>query len=266
MHLFRCRAARLGLSLLFAQSSLAIGAPPERVVDIPTRPGVTERVIVITPAEPKAALILLAGGHGGLQIGSDGTMKWGKPNFLVRARQLFADHGLMVVVVDAPSDRQSPPYLEGFRQTKDHAEDLKAVIAWSRDAAKVPVWLAGTSRGTQSAAYVATELPRADGPDGVVLSSTILFDPRGRAVTAMPLGNIQVPVLVVHHEQDGCRLCSFSEVPSLLAKLSNAPRKQLLSFRGGENRGDPCEASAYHGYNGLDADVVHQAADWMLAK
>jgi pimeloyl-ACP methyl ester carboxylesterase len=256
----------MALWFLLALSSLAAAAIPEKVVDIPTRPGVTERALVLAPADPKAVVILLAGGHGGLQIAPDGSMKWGKPNFLVRSRQLFADQGLMVVVLDAPSDRQSPPYLDGFRQTKDHAADLKSVIAWARDAAKVPVWLIGTSRGTQSAAYVATELSRADGPDGVVLSSTILTDSRGRPVTAMPLGNIQVPVLVVHHEQDGCRLCSFSDVPSLVAKLSSAPRKQVLSFTGGENRGDPCEALAHHGYNGLESDVVQKTAAWILAK
>jgi pimeloyl-ACP methyl ester carboxylesterase len=258
--------ARLGLAYVCALSSPAIAQITERVVDVPTRTGITERIIVLTPSAPKAVVILLAGGHGGLQIANDGSMQWGKGNFLVRSRRLFADHGLMVVVLDAPSDRQSPPYLDGFRQTKDHAADLKAVIAWSRETARAPVWLVGTSRGTQSAAYVATELPRADGPDGVVLSSTILTDPRSRPVTAMPLGNIAVPVLVVHHEQDACRLCNFADVPSLMSKLSNAPRKELLAFKGGENRGDPCEAFAYHGYNGLEGDVVRQTAAWILAK
>jgi hypothetical protein len=82
----------------------------------------------------------------------------------------------------------------------------------------------------------------------------------------MPLGKIRVPVLVVHHEQDGCSLCSFSEIPMLMAKLGNAPRSQLLSFRGGQNTGDPCEARAYHGFNGLEPEVVRQVAAWVLAK
>ena len=103
-------------------------------------------------------MILFAGGHGGLQISSSGSFKWGAGNFLVRTRQLFADQGLMVVVVDAPSDRQSAPFLGGFRQKAEHAADIKAVIAWAREQTKVPVWLVGTSRGTQSAAFVATEL------------------------------------------------------------------------------------------------------------
>jgi dienelactone hydrolase len=238
----------------------------QRVVDIPTRPGVSQRMVVLSPQDPKAAVILFPGGHGGLGISPDGTFNWGEGNFVVRTRQLFAEQGLLVAVVDAPSDRQKPPYLSGFRQRPEHAEDIKAVIAWLRKQAKVPVWLVGTSRGTQSAAYLATELNGPDGPDGLVLTSTILTDNKGRPVPAMPLSKLHIPVLVVHHEQDGCSHCSFKDIPSLMEKLGNAPRKQLLTFTGGENRGDPCEPFAHHGFNGIERDVVTQIATWILEK
>jgi pimeloyl-ACP methyl ester carboxylesterase len=223
-------------------------------------------MLLLTPPAPKAAVVLLAGGHGGLQVFPNGSMKWGEGNFLVRTRQLFADQGLLVAVVDAPSDRQSPPYLAGFRQTAEHTADLKAVIAWLRESSKLPVWLVGTSRGTQSAAYVATELAGSGGPDGLVLTSTILTETKGRPVPAMALGKLQVPVLVVHHTQDGCALCAFSETPALMAKLSHTPRSQLLTINGGDNKGDPCEAFAFHGFNGLEAEVVKQIAAWVVAK
>jgi pimeloyl-ACP methyl ester carboxylesterase len=171
-----------------------------------------------------------------------------------------------VAVVDAPSDRQSLPFLQGFRQTPDHASDVKSVIAWVRDATKVPVWLVGTSRGTQSVGYVATELTGPEGPDGVVLTSSMLSDDKGRPVPAMPLSKIHVPVLVVHHEQDGCLHCSFAEVPTLMSKLAGAPRSQLISFKGGRNKGDPCDAFSYHGFNGLESDVISQIAGWIIAK
>src|SRR4051812_37723037 len=96
---------------LAGQAAIAQSAAP-RVVDIPTRPGVTQRFVYIAPAgAPKASVILLAGGHGGLQIHDGGSFGWGGGNFLVRARQQFVDAGLAVAVVDAPSDKQSPPYL-----------------------------------------------------------------------------------------------------------------------------------------------------------
>ena len=253
-------------ALLFAILLPAHGQTAQKVVDIPTRPGVTQRLVVLSPSDPKAAVVLFPGGHGGLQVYANGSMKWGEGNFLVRTRQLFADQGLLVVLVDAPSDRQSAPFLQGYRQRPEHVADIKAVIAWVRETSKVPVWLVGTSRGTQSVAYAATELAAPDAPDGIVLTSTILTDNRGRPVPAMPLANIRVPVLVVHHELDGCSSCAFSEVPALMGKLGGAPRSKLLAFKGGETKGDPCEAFAYHGYNGIERDVVQQTAAWLLAK
>jgi dienelactone hydrolase len=252
--------------LLSCWLAVAHGQTAQKVVDIPTRAGVTQRILLLTPSEPKAAVVLFAGGHGGLQIYANGSMKWGEGNFLVRSRQLFADAGFTVAVVDAPSDRQAPPFLQGQRQKPEHAADIQAVIAWLRDSAKVPVWLVGTSRGTQSVAYIATELAGSSGPDGIVLTATILKDDKGRAVPAMPLGRIKVPVLVVHHEQDGCDHCPYALVTDLMAKLGNAPRTQLLAFKGGQNQGDACEAMAYHGFNGLEREVVAQASAWMMGK
>ena len=256
-----CIAPLIGVLL-----GLAAGSGWAQVVDIPTRPRVTQRLLLIKPAQAQAAVVLMAGGHGGLRLFDNGTMRWGDNNFLVRTRSLFADQGLAVAVLDVPSDRQRAPFLDGFRQTAEHAADLKATIAWLRSQWGLPVWLVGTSRGTQSAAFVATELGGAEGPDGIVLSSSILTDERSRAVPAMPLERIRVPVLVLHHEQDGCRLCAFSQVPALMDGLKSAPRKHLLAFKGGISEGDPCHAMAHHGFNGIEGDVVRQAAAWMLAR
>jgi hypothetical protein len=92
----------------------------------------------------------------------------------------------------------------------------------------------------------------------------MLSDDTGRPVPAMPLQNVAIPVLVVHHEQDGCKYCSYREIPRLIEKFSSAPQKELMTFKGGENRGDPCEAFAYHGFNGLEKDVVAKIAEWII--
>lgn len=100
------------IGLVLAAS--VVHAQSERVVDIPTRAGVTQRVLFSAPSNAKAAVILLAGGHGGLQIAPSGKIGWGVNNFVVRNRGLFAQRGLIVATLDAPSDRQSNPYLGGF--------------------------------------------------------------------------------------------------------------------------------------------------------
>ncbi|HEY2759933.1 MAG TPA: hypothetical protein VGI75_04300 [Pirellulales bacterium] len=248
-----------------------------KILDLPTRPGVTDRILVLAPSgsdKPKAAVILFAGGHGGLQIAPDGSFKWGAGNFLIRSREMFVDQGLLTVIVDAPSDRQTAPFLAGFRTTPQHVTDIKAVIAWVRKQYKLPVWLVGTSHGTQSAAFVATQFASSGsaspaetgGPDGLVLTSTILSDNKESPVPAMPLGKLRIPVLVVHHEQDGCSKCPYSDIPALMAKFTASPRKQLIALHGGQTRGDPCEAWSYHGFNGLEQQAVSQITNWILAK
>lgn len=254
-----CGTLCIGADFARAQS-----AP--KVIDIPTRPGITQRFLYIAPDSPKAAVILYAGGHGGLQLDPYGTFGWGQGNFLVRSRQIFVSNDLAVAVIDAPSDRQSTPFLDGFRLSAEHAVDGKAVIAWMREHTKVPVWLVGTSRGTQSVAAIAIALANEGGPDGIVLTSTILRDDKGGSpVSSMKLSTLKVPVLVVHHKDDACRYCPVSETSDLMEKLTSSSDDGLMIVSGGNAEGDPCEAFGYHGFNGVEGEVVHAIAGWIVA-
>jgi hypothetical protein len=256
--------ASLSIVLSLLLCGAAAAQVTSKVVDIPTREGVTQRFVYLAPDKPRKAVILFSGGNGGLQITPDGVFAGGDGNFLVRTRALFASRGLAVAVVDAPSDRQQPPFLSGFRMTPQHATDIKAVIAWLKQSG-LPVWLVGTSRGTQSAAYVATQLAADGGPDGLVLTSTVLNDNRSLPVPGLPVDKLTIPVLVVHHEQDVCKVCAYSDVPLLMERLAPVAVKELMTFTGGITRGDPCQPKAYHGYNGIEADVVAKIADWIDA-
>ena len=229
----------------------------EQVIDIPTRPNVTNRVLFIKSKLPtaKATILLMAGGNGGVQIFSGGSIKGLAGNFLVRSRQVFSENGMNVVIVDAPSDRQTPPFLAGFRQSSEHAADLASVIKWAKETTKLPVWVVGTSNGTYSAAQAGIQLQGDEGPDGLILTSTVL-NRDGNAVTDMPLGRIVKPVLVLHHKNDACKYCNFEEIPKLMTKLSSSSRVELITVDGGQAKGDPCEGFHFHGFNGIEADVV----------
>jgi hypothetical protein len=254
------------LTTILTALLIPIGAQAQstRTVDVPSRSGVTQRILVITPEKPRAAVILFAGGDGGITLEAYGHIPKLRGNFLVRTRQEFADKGFTTVVIDAPSDKQSPPYLSGSRQTAEHVADVKAVIAWLREQSKIPVWLIGTSRGTQSVGYIATQLPQAEGgPDGIVLTSSIVRDQHSRAVPEMALDRVRIPVLVAHHREDGCRVCLFADVPPVLERLTATPRKELMVFDGGISVGDPCEARAYHGFNGIEREVIARIAAWI---
>ncbi len=104
------------------------------VITLDTRPGVTQKLILIKPNNPVASVILFAGGKGDLQLSGppeNPSIGWGKNNFLIRTREDFANHGLMVAVVDAPSDRKGKEgMLWGFRTSNEHLKDMEAVIAY----------------------------------------------------------------------------------------------------------------------------------------
>jgi pimeloyl-ACP methyl ester carboxylesterase len=239
-------------------------AHAQTVVDIPSRPDVFQRMLVLSPEKPKAVLILFTGGNGALQINDKGELGSGRSNFLVRTRAQWLAKGFVVALVDAPSDRQSEPFLSGFRQTPQHLQDIKAVIAWLRAQYTLPIWLVGTSRGTQSAAFVATTLTRAEGPDGLVLTATILNDKNSRAVPAMALNTLTIPTLIVHHNNDECKVCPPAYLASLMDKLTATPRKALIRIDGGQTQGDPCESLAHHGFNGVETQVIDNVSSEIL--
>jgi hypothetical protein len=250
------------LAALLAAALVPAFAQPAEVVDLPTRPGVTERVLAIAPDAPKATVILLAGGPGRVRIDSNGDTRNG--NFLVRSRALFAQQQLATVVLDSPSDHPNGMTV-AFRESDEHVSDVVAAIEWARKRWGKPVWLVGTSRGTQSAAYVAkATLGTRDSPDGIVLTSSILARSRrdpGTPVQEEGLQSLRVPVLVVHHEADPCPICA----PSLLGELKLPANSKIVMESGGISTGDPCEAFSHHGYNGIEGAVVADIAAFITA-
>jgi hypothetical protein len=141
------------------------------------------------------------------------------------------------------------------------------VVQWARQKYARPVWIVGTSRGTQSAAHAAITLAGPAAPDGVVLTSTILAhtprgDNSGRTVAEMDLSRLTMPVLVVHHQQDQCQACPPSLLPALMKKFP-AGRAELKTFAGGQSQGPECEPYSHHGYNGIEDIVVADIAAWI---
>lgn len=245
--------------------ALHAAATETYVRDIEGRPGTFTRVLVVKPEKATAAVILFAGGNGILNIAPDGSIGAGG-NFLVRSRESFARHHLMAAVIDAPSDRLPSPGLSDFRKSSGHAQDIKAVIAFLRQEANMPVWLVGTSRGTTSAANGAVRLQQG-GPDGIVLTSSIVKPDDSGTLVTMALEKITVPALVVHHANDACSTTLFQDVPPVLAKLKLAPIEvHQLTIKGGkppEPGADPCGPFHYHGYLGIEDAVAARISNWV---
>lgn len=226
------------------------------------REGADQPFVLLRPEHPVASVILFAGSGGDIGISPYGIKKRG--NFLVRSRDRFAQQDLLVAVVDAPSDRYD---LNNFRTSRAHALDIKGVIAYLRQQAPVPVWLVGTSRGTISAAKIADWLADDGGPDGIVLTSSLFNRGRGgETVYDASPGRVRVPLLLVHNQSDRCPSTPFSQADGYVKRMVHAEPRELIAFKGGGPvRGGVCDAFDYHGYPGLEDQVVKAIADWIKA-
>jgi hypothetical protein len=196
------------------------------------------RAVLIKPNAPRASVILIPGGNGEINAGDHGDIHSLNFNQLVRTRQAYAARGLAVLVVDANTPL-------------DGAVQYMAAI-------KRPVTIIGTSRGTIRAAE---GIARGARPDALVLTSGFLSAGSGSGQNVMSiLGSpASLPrTLVIHHSQDGCRVTLPAGVEPFV-KWS-AGRARAVWVSGGINEGDPCQARAHHGFNGLDGQIVGIAA------
>jgi hypothetical protein len=197
------------------------------------------RAVLIKPASLQASVILMPGGDGAILAGNHGDIHGLNGNQLLRTRNAYAARRLAVLVVDIGTDLKS-------------AVDYMAAI-------KRPVTVIVTSAGTLRAAE---EITRGARPDALVLTSGILSPESGPASRNIEsiLGSPSVlpRTLVIHHRYDGCNLTRPVGVEPFIEWAGG--RAQVSWLLGGLNEGNPCNADAYHGFNGLDAKVVELAA------
>lgn len=262
---------RRASSTLFSAiaGALLLGAPAAaELVKLPVRPGVELRIAIEPPSGQAAAYALIfAGGHGKIQLDDSGQPHGLRGNFLIRARQLLSARGIGLVLVDAPSDRQGERGLAGYRLSAEHAADIGQAVGAVRQRFGRPVWLVGTSAGTASVAIAAASLAGAQRPDGVVFTSSITrqFRGRGNTVFNANLAAFSGPAYVISHEGDACEATPAADAPRLLQALAGARPKKLQIFTGGSPpQSEPCEARSQHGFLGIEAQVMNAIADFIL--
>jgi hypothetical protein len=250
---------RLLMALALLVSS---GAPSaEDIVILSTRGGVTQSYLLSPPpaGKARAVAVLFPGDGGRVDLERESArVLLDRGNFLVRSRRLFTGSGIVAAVMDAPSD-QSHGMSDEFRLGSAHAEDIgRAVADLKSRFPGLPVFLVGTSRGTISAASAGQRL----GPvvAGVVLTSTIFLATRRQpGLSGFDFASIPLPLLFVHHMEDGCDYTPYSAAKQL------ADRFPVVSVSGGRPpQSNPCEAMSAHGFLGREADTVDAIAKWML--
>ncbi len=236
--------------------------------EIPTREGVRQKFVFQKVPDAAASAVLLQGGGG--NIGAAGSEESGwvrREAFLSGGVGRFAEQGVAAAAVDSPSDKFNLNH--GFRSSPEHAQDMAAVIAFLRKQAPgKPVCVVGTSNGSLSAASVAALLGE-QGPDCVVLTSSVTAKPTSAMVarflhvlTDADLTRIKVPVLIVHHKNDSCNYTPYEPMPGLVKAFTQSPRVDLITVEGGQDHSERCDRG-HHQFQGIERDVTRQIADWI---
>lgn len=261
------RAAALVLGLLALLSASQPARAADTLLTLTPRPGVTLRVVVDRPAAPIGSVVLMAGGDGVLNVDEQGRIGSGlAENHLVRTRAAYAKAGYAVFVPDVASDQKGT---RGYRFSTAYAQDVAAVVAAAQQVAR-PVAIIGTSRGALAVASVLTKQSTVM-PDAAVISSGVLLGNDGNAGSASTVGDvksIRVPVLLLRHRLDSCRVSSPGDADKFKAMLTGAPRVDIVTLDGGSPRGntaDPCGAAHFHGFYGIDDQAVAATVQWLAA-
>jgi hypothetical protein len=224
--------------MLRVVAALAIVAGP--VLSVPAMADQAVQVggalaLLNKPGSPRASAILIPGGDGVLGVRPDGSFSSLGGNQLVRTRKAYLAHGVATLTID-------------------YGVGLPEAITYMRKVAR-PVVVVATSRGSLRVAGALGAKP-----DGIVLTAAFLEEMKSHVGSpgALP------PTLVVHHRRDGCRLTPPSAVEPF--KAWGGSRVRVVWMDGGNDTGNPCQARAYHGFNGLDGRVVSTVAQFALSR
>jgi len=230
------------------------------VTDLPVTEGGMQRVLYVGPENPRAALIMLPGGFGMVEIGQDGAIRRAGEGFLFRTLLLWQSHGLAVVVITSPNGMS----LLGYRHTPAYAAAIGQVVDIIRSRANVPVWLVGTSQGAIAAVNGGARL--GDKIAGIVVASSVTRrNSSGERLFDSKPGLVQVPVLIVANRGDNCSVSPPRHAKKIAAAFARAPRKDIVYMESSAIKGQPCGAMSPHGYFGIEAETVARIADWVAS-
>jgi len=267
----RLSTGLLAVVLLTAVDASRLAAA-DGIVSLDTRPGVTQRFLVLEPKRAvNGAVIMFPPEEGLVQFKKNkkGRFKVKRGGWIGQTIDMYRERGIAVAVVEPPSDRLGHGMDTDFRKSDEHAEDLGHVIAHMTDRTGFKPFLVATCRATHSASSVATKVER-ETISGVVLASSRSRGKRGSILDAIIPGRLQSRVLFVHHVDDDCAGAPYSGVTKLVAAFDAADVK-VVSVSGGwrtaerkQKRG--CGANGSHKFYGSQEITVRAITDWMAGR
>jgi pimeloyl-ACP methyl ester carboxylesterase len=232
----------------------------ERVVDLPLRDGLDQRVVYDAPPHPRATLVMLPGGSGDIGVRRDGDLRH-EDNFVVRTRADWVARGYAVLIPDTVDQAN----LRGMRSSAAYGQLVDGLAAYARDRASAPVFLVGTSQGTIAAMNGAAH-GRPGLIAGLVLTESVSVPGRRSTETVFDADpqSVRVPVLVVANRDDACDVAPPEMAPRIASALTRSPSVRVLAVSGGLQHSDrACGSLSPHDYYGIEQEVVGGIVGWL---
>jgi hypothetical protein len=229
----------LALAFAFSQSIGACLAGEDLITTAQEKSGeAVPYVLNYNNLSPSYVLILFPGGSGIVDPHmEDGKLVYkAKNNFLLRARIYFVDDEFVTVSTNSTQNTE---------RIQAVIDDLKKRFPM------VKIYLVGTSKGTYDTMRLADYL--SDKIAGEVHTSSL------QSISSFDAKKYANRHLVIHHRDDSCKNTPFSAAEHSHKSYGN----DFIAMEGGISVGDPCEAFAHHGYNGIEKETVDAIKKWI---
>lgn len=253
------------ISHAHAQTDVLIEIDRGRTEGLFTKSPVFQRAILAKPAKPTDTALLYFRGYPGIaRIQSVADKQRNLQPFMRKNQRIFAEEGIALVVMDCPTDQwgaSGPPLtgcLDNYRSSKEHADDVRSVIARLRDEHGFSkIFVMGHSMGTISSRWLARNL--GSEINGSIHSAAMNGTNRfgyANSLSGFSYGTIAAPTLHVHNENDACPHTPYSTVKEYAGE-------NLVTVRGGVPEGDPCGGGHLHSHQGREEVVVRSIISWI---
>ncbi len=255
------------ISLAHAQTTdILIEIDTGRTQGVFAKSPVFQRAILAKPAKPADTALLYFRGYPGIaRIQSVADKDRNLQPFMRMNQKLFAEEGIALVVMDCPTDQWGATggqrvtgCLDGYRSSKQHADDVRGVIAKLRNEYGFSrIFVMGHSMGTISSRWLAKNLGNEIA--GSIHSSSMNGHNKfgyANSLSGFSYGSIAAPVLHIHNENDACPHTPYSIVKGYAGE-------NLVTVRGGVPEGDPCGAGHLHSHQGNEEVVVRSIITWI---
>jgi dienelactone hydrolase len=250
------------LAMAFLWLSVIQADAGQQIVSLVTRSDSWGQKVIVdyvleTPEDASVGSILLIipGGDGVISpsVKEGGIVTYATRSSFFKLVPALLSKGIAVAIPDVPSDAKNGLSYKG-RRDRHHIEDLGKVVKDLRKRFPVAkIFVAGSGSGAVSALSF--------GESERTLSGVVLIGMDSNEVYVHDAPRLKMPVLALHHIEDGCGSSPFIEAKEVAEKASFT----FVTLVGGgpDREPDLCSLPTAHGLLGLEECAGGLIAHWI---